>query len=72
VIESIERLNIHGNETPSKSLEQLGTSYKGPPKWFTKTLESFHLDEVGNIGTRSCTRQDGGYVDDSDSSDVHN
>jgi hypothetical protein len=68
----IERLKLDGNATPSQSVEQPGPSQKGPPKWLIKTLESVHLDEVGKMGNRSFTRQDGGDVDNSDSDDVDN
>jgi hypothetical protein len=70
VIERIERLNLDENATPSQSVEQPGPSQKGPPKWLIKTLESVHLDEVGNTGNISSTRQDGGDVDNSDPGDV--
>lgn len=71
VIERIERLNLDGNAAPYQSVEQPGLSQKGPPKWLIKTLESVHPSEVGKTGTRSSTRQDGGDVDNSDSSDVN-
>ena len=68
VIEQIGRLNIEENEAPL--IEQPGPS-QNFRKWVTKTLESVHLDEVGNMGTRSSTRQDdGGYADNSNLSDV--
>jgi hypothetical protein len=35
-----------------------------------KTLESVHPNEVGKIGTKISSRQDGGNVDNSNSSDV--
>ena len=65
VIDKIGRLNL--DSVPTQSTEQLGPSQKGPLKWLTKTLESVHLDEVGKIGTRNSTRQNGGDVDDFDS-----
>jgi len=46
-----------------------GPSHKCP-KWLIKTLESVCLDEVGKTRTKGSTRQDdGGDVDDSNSSD---
>jgi len=64
-------LKLDGNVAPSQSIEQPRPSQKCP-KWLIKTLESVHPDEVGKIETRSSTRQDdGGDVDDSNSSD-HN
>eukprot|EP00253_Pinus_taeda_P005716 PITA_05716 len=65
VIERIGRLNLHS--VPTQSIEQLGPSQKGPPKWLTKTLESVHPNEVGKIRTRNSTLQNGGDVDGSDS-----
>jgi hypothetical protein len=63
VIERIETLNLDGNAAPFQSVEQPGPSQKGSLKWFIKTLESFHLDEVGKTRTKNSTRQDGGDVD---------
>ena len=64
----IERIWIFNHDSvPTQSMEQPGPSQKGPPKWLTKTLESVHLDEVGKIGNRNSTWQNGGDVDDSDS-----
>eukprot|EP00253_Pinus_taeda_P014404 PITA_14404 len=63
VIDKIGKLNL--DSMPCQSTEQSGPSQKGPPKSLTKTLESVHPDEVGKIGTRSLTRQNGGDVDDS-------
>jgi len=65
VIDRIGRLNL--DSIPTQSTKQLGSSEKGPPKWLTKTLESFHPDEVGKIGTRNSNRKNGGDVDDSNS-----
>jgi hypothetical protein len=70
VIKRIEKLSLDENSTPSQSVEQLGPSQKGPPKWLTKTLESVHPDEVGKTGTKISSRQDGGNVDNSNSGDV--
>jgi hypothetical protein len=70
VIERIERLNLDENPTPSQSTEQPGPSWKGPPKWLIKTLESIHPDEVEKTRTKSSTRQDGSNVNNSNSSDV--
>jgi hypothetical protein len=67
VIERIETLNLDKNSTPSQSTEQYGPSHKCSPKWFIKTLESVHLDEVEKTRTKSFTRQDGGDVDNLDS-----
>ena len=55
LIEGVERLRVEDNEAPSHKI----------PKWAIKTLESVHPNEIGKIGTRSSTRQDGGNVDDS-------
>jgi hypothetical protein len=63
-------VRIDENSTPSQSAKQPGPSQKGPPKWLTKTLESVHPDEVGKTGTRLSSKQDGGNVDNSNSSDV--
>jgi hypothetical protein len=63
-------LRLDENSTPCQSSEQPGPSQKGPPKCITKTLESVHLDEVGKSGTRMFSKQDGGNVDNSNSSDV--
>jgi hypothetical protein len=71
VIERIERLNLDEDTSTSQSEEQPRLSHKCP-KWLIKTLESVHHVEVGNIRTKSSTRQDdGGDVDNSDSSDVN-
>ena len=71
VIERIKMLNLDGNDTPSQSVEQPRPSQKCP-KWLIKTLESVCLNEVGNTGMRSSTKQDdGGDVDNSDSSDAN-
>ena len=69
-IKRIENLSLDENPTPSQSIDQLGVSQKGPPKWLIKRLESVHLDEVGKIGTRISSRQDRGNVDNSNSGDV--
>eukprot|EP00253_Pinus_taeda_P027385 PITA_27385 len=61
----IGRLNL--DLVPTQSTEQPGPSEKGPLKWLTKTLESFHPDEVGKTRTRNSNRQNGGDVDDSNS-----
>ena len=65
VINIIGRLNLDSVST--QSAKQPKPSQKGPPKWLTKTLESVHLDKVGNTGTRNSNRQNGYDVDDSDS-----
>jgi hypothetical protein len=70
VIERIEKLSLDENSAPSQPVEQPRPSQKGPPKWLIKTLESVHPNEVGKTGTRSSSRQDGGDVDNSNSSDV--
>ena len=63
-------MSLDKNLAPSQSIDQLGPSHKGPPKWLIKKLESIHPDEVINIGTRSSLRQDGGDVDNSNSGDL--
>jgi len=45
-IKRIENLRIDENSAPSQSSKKLGPFQKGPPKWFTKTLESVDPDEV--------------------------
>jgi hypothetical protein len=70
VIERIERLSLDENSAPSQSVEQIGLSQKGPPKWLIKTLGSVLPNEVGKIGTKSSSRQDGGDVDNSNSKDI--
>ena len=65
VTDRIRRLNL--DLVPTQSTEQPGPFEKGPPKWLTKTLESFHPDEVGKTGTRNSNQQNGGDVDDSNS-----
>eukprot|EP00253_Pinus_taeda_P013784 PITA_13784 len=59
VIDRIGRLNL--DSVPTQSTEQPGPSKKGPPKWVTKIIESFHPDEVGKIGTRNSNRQNGDF-----------
>eukprot|EP00253_Pinus_taeda_P027245 PITA_27245 len=66
VIDRIGRLNL--DLAPSQSTEQSGPSQKGPPKWLTKTLEGVRPNQVGKTRTRSSTRQNGGDVDNLDSS----
>jgi hypothetical protein len=63
-------LRLDDNSSPSQLVEQPGPSHNGPPKWPTKTLESVHLDEVGKIGTKLSSKQDGGNVDNSNLGDV--
>ena len=63
-------MSLDDNSTPYQLVEQLGPSQKGPPNCLTKTLESVHPNEVGNIGTRMSSRQYGGNVDNSNSGDV--
>jgi hypothetical protein len=70
VIKKIEKPGLDENSTPSQLVEQPGPSQKGPPKWFTKTLESVHPYEIGKIGTKLSSKLDGGNVDDSNSCDV--
>ena len=65
MIDKIGRLNL--DSAPTQSIEQSGPSQIGPPKWLTKTLESVQPNEVGKIGTRNSTRQNGGDVDNPDS-----
>eukprot|EP00253_Pinus_taeda_P034051 PITA_34051 len=65
VIDRIGRLNL--DSIPTQSTVKPGPSQKGPQKWLTKTLENVHPDEVGKIGTRNSTKQNGGDVDDSNS-----
>ena len=65
VIDRIGRLNLDSISTQTN--EQPGLSQKGPPKWLTNTLEIVRPDEVGKTGTRSSTRQNGGDIDNSDS-----
>jgi hypothetical protein len=72
VIERIEMLSLDDNSSPSHSVEKLGPSQRGPPKWLTKTLESVHLDEVRKIRTRISSRQYGGNVDNSNPGDLDN
>jgi hypothetical protein len=62
VIKKIEKLRFDENSTPSQSVEQLGPSQKGPPKWITKTLESVHPNEVRKTRTRLSSKQDGGNL----------
>jgi hypothetical protein len=69
-IKRIENLSLDENPTPSQSIEQLGVSQKGPPKWLTKIIENVHPDEVKKIGTKISSRQDGGNVDNSKSGNV--
>jgi hypothetical protein len=70
VIERIEKQRPNENSAPSQSVEQPGPSQKGPPKCLTKTLESVHPNEVGKKVTTMPSKQDGGNVDNSNSSDV--
>jgi hypothetical protein len=72
VIERIETLSPDEDSALSQSIEQPGPSKKGPPKWLIKTheVESVHPDEVGKTRTKSSSRQDGGDVDNSNSSDI--
>jgi len=53
VIERIERLNLEENVAPPGNQPRPS---KKIPKWAIRTLESFHLDEVGKAGTRNSTR----------------
>ena len=66
VIERIERISINDEAPPA---DQPGPSRK-IPKWATKTLESVHLDEFGNMVTRSSTRQEDGGEADNPSDDM--
>jgi hypothetical protein len=43
VIERIENLSLGENSASSQSVEQLGPSHKGPPKWLKKHLKVFIL-----------------------------
>jgi hypothetical protein len=70
VIERIEKLSLDENLGLSQSTEQPEPSHKRPPKWLTRTLESVHPDEVRKTRTKISSRQDGGNVDNSNSSDV--
>jgi hypothetical protein len=70
VIKRIEKFRLDENSTPSQTTEKPRPSQKIPPKWLRKTLESVHIDEVGKIGTKMSSRQDGGNVYNSNSSDV--
>jgi hypothetical protein len=69
VIERNEKLKLDEKSTPSQSTEQPRSSQKGPTKWITKTFESVHPDQAGNIGTTMSSRQYGGNVDNSNSCD---
>ena len=56
-------MNLEENEEPL--VDQPRPSQK-LSKWAIKTLESVHLDEVGNMGTRISTRHEaGGDADNS-------
>jgi hypothetical protein len=70
VIERIENLRLDENSTPSQSTKKHVPYKKGPPKWSTKTLESVHPYEVRKTRYKMSSRQDGGNVDNSNSSDV--
>jgi hypothetical protein len=72
VIENVEMLRLDENSTPFQSVEQLGPSQKGPPKWLTKSLESVHPDEVEKTGTIFSSKKDGVNVYNSNSGDVEN
>jgi hypothetical protein len=69
-MESIEKLRLDENSTPSHSIEQPKPYQKGPPKWLTKTLESVHSIEVRKTRTKMSSRQDGGNVVNSNLGDV--
>ena len=63
-------INLNGKATPSQVVEKPRPPYNGP-KSHIKTLESVHIDEVGNIGTKNSTRQDGGDEDNSNLGNVN-
>lgn len=60
VIERTGKLKL--DVDPYQLVEQPESSQKSLPKWLTKALESVHRDEVGKIGTKISTKQDGGDV----------